>query len=104
MKRKLAAFTLTGACLAAGACAMTPPPKPADPQAAMAAYTCDASAAQGMIGMAATADTGNRIQAATGSSRFRWLAPNSVMTMDYRKERVNVYYDDKMVITKITCG
>lgn len=38
------------------------------------------------------------------SAPVRVLAPNSIMTMDHRPDRMNVYHNDKGVIEKITCG
>lgn len=35
---------------------------------------------------------------------YRMLSPNSAMTMDYRADRINVEFDDKQVVTKVSCG
>lgn len=34
----------------------------------------------------------------------RVLGPDSIMTMDYRSDRMNVYHSNKGVIEKIVCG
>ncbi|WP_427964733.1 I78 family peptidase inhibitor [Altererythrobacter sp.] len=67
-------------------------------------YICDAAAAQGHIGHDATQAMGAAIQKDSGARTLRWGPPNSAWTMDYRKDRVNVRYDDGMKITEITCG
>ena len=35
---------------------------------------------------------------------LRVLGPNSVATMDYRPERMNVHVDASDIVTQITCG
>lgn len=66
--------------------------------------TCDAAPAQYHIGHDATAEMGAAIMKDTGAQTLRWGPPDSVWTMDYRVERVNVRYDRDMKITEITCG
>lgn len=65
---------------------------------------CDATPAQGMIGMKADSAAGQKILALTGSETLRWAPPNAALTMDYRPNRVTVSYDETMVIDRITCG
>ena len=77
--------------------ASAPPPAEVD-------YTCNAAAAQGHIGHDATQGMGAAIQRDAGARTLRWGPPKSAWTMDYRKGRVNVRYDDGMKITEITCG
>jgi hypothetical protein len=69
-----------------------------------ASMTCNAAAALGHLGHDATEAMGQAILKDSGASILRWGPPNSVWTMDYREDRVNVRYDDKMKITEITCG
>lgn len=66
--------------------------------------TCKAEAAQYHIGHDATQAMGTAILKDAGARTLRWGPPNSAWTMDYREDRVNVRYDDKMKITDITCG
>lgn len=74
------------------------------PQAAPAPLTCKAEPAQYHVGHDATQAMGNAILKDSGARTLRWGPPNSAWTMDYREDRVNVRYDDKMKITDITCG
>jgi hypothetical protein len=74
------------------------------PSAPAAGGTCDAAPAQYHIGHDATAEMGAAIMKDTGAQTLRWGPPDSVWTMDYRVERVNVRYDRDMKITEITCG
>ena len=85
------------------ACATTP--EGMDPAEAPAAPArCDAAAVQSLIGQRATAELGARLLAASGARQLRWGPPDSAMTMDYREDRLNVFYDRAMVIERITCG
>lgn len=66
--------------------------------------TCNAQPAQYHVGHDATQAMGTAILKDSGARTLRWGPPNSAWTMDYREDRVNVRYDDKMKITGITCG
>jgi hypothetical protein len=77
--------------------AVPPPPRPGE-------MACNAEPAQYHIGHDATQAMGNAILKDSGARTLRWGPPNSAWTMDYREDRVNVRYDDKMKITGITCG
>ncbi len=85
------------------ACATTPPPgeipPPRPPQG-----ICTAEPARQLVGQQATSETGARALALAGAARLRWGPPDSAFTMDYREDRVNVFYDRRMAITKVTCG
>lgn len=69
-----------------------------------AAGQCDAEAVQIHLGERANQTLGARILEGSGASILRWGPPNSAWTMDYREDRVNVRYDEEMIITAITCG
>lgn len=66
--------------------------------------TCDAGAAQGFVGQKATTEAGASILAASRAKTLRWGPPRSAWTMDYREDRINVRYNDAMIITTVTCG
>ena len=71
---------------------------------APAAMACTADAAKSHIGHDATQAMGDAILKDSGARSLRWGPPGSAWTMDYREDRVNVRYDEKMKITDITCG
>ncbi len=77
--------------------AVPPPPRPG-------AMACNAEAAQYHVGHDATQAMGRAILKDSGARSLRWGPPNGAWTMDYREDRVNVRYDDKMKITEVTCG
>ncbi|MEZ5680474.1 MAG: I78 family peptidase inhibitor [Erythrobacter sp.] len=87
------------------ACATTPPAE-APPAEAPAApdRTCDASGLAAHIGHTASQASGATLLELSGAQTLRWGPPNSVWTMDYRADRLNVRYDGDMKITAITCG
>ena len=86
--------------LAACMTAAEPPAAPERPEGG----TCNADAVQHFLGKNATADAGSAILEESGARTLRWGSPNSAWTMDYRQDRVNVRYDDDMVIEEINCG
>jgi hypothetical protein len=75
--------------------AVPPPPVP---------MVCNAAAAQYHVGHDATQSMGEAILKDAGARTLRWGPPNAAWTMDYRQDRVNVQYNEKMKIEKITCG
>lgn len=82
-------------------CTTTPPETP--PQNASGG-TCNADAGTPFIGQTATTALGGQILSATGARTLRWGPPGGAMTMDYREDRVNVFYDDAQVIDRVTCA
>lgn len=65
---------------------------------------CSADGLDAWIGKQATVESGTDVVRKSGAGRIRWIPPRSAVTMDYREDRVNVSYDDNMVITSIKCG
>mgnify|MGYP002785921067 CR=1 FL=1 len=68
------------------------------------AAICNAQPVQSYIGQRADQALGAAILKASGARSLRWGPPNSVWTMDFREDRVNVQYDERLIITQITCG
>lgn len=90
---------LAAAGLVAG-CATTD----AADKAAPAPMVCNAEAAKAHVGKTASQERGAAILKGSGARTLRWGPPRGAWTMDYRQDRVNVRYDEGMVITGITCG
>ena len=65
---------------------------------------CNAEPAQAFVGQKADAASGLAIRQATGADMLRWGPPRSALTMDFRRGRVTVAYDDAMTITRVSCG
>lgn len=73
-----------------------PPPAPGD--------TCRAAPGQVYIGRTASAAVGAELLRATDSRELRWVAPDMVVTADYKFGRLTVTYDRTMTITMISCS
>jgi Peptidase inhibitor I78 family len=67
-------------------------------------FECSAEAAQYGIGQKTSVALATELMKKTGSKTLRWMPPRSAATMDFRNDRLNIAYDDAMVITQINCG
>lgn len=77
-----------------------PQPRP-DP----GANACNPDKVGPWIGKKATAAVRAEVEKATGAKRTRWLYPDSIVTMDYREDRLNVTMDKGTdVIRSAKCG
>lgn len=113
---------LATACLLA-ACSTNPPQSdiPAPPTAPVAGesagasdptpvhgvtpgHKCTERGTESFIGRQAGETTGNAILKASNAAVLRWSPPNTMLTMDYREDRVTVWIDAAKKITKIRCG
>ena len=96
------ALPIAAATLALGACASIP--ADGEPPVRAPLRACEAKDAQRFVGQKADQVTAAAVLAATGSSRLRWLPPGAIVTMEFATERVNVSYDNAMIVTRVTCG
>ena len=92
----LAAPVLLSACVSA--------PKDAAPEPMPDMGECNAAPAQPFVGKLSTPERNVEIQRLTGSQSLRWIGPGQAVTMDYRPDRVNVFYDEQKFVTQISCG
>lgn len=76
-------------------------PPAAEPPAAAA---CDADAADGVVGRAATTEVVEQARVAAGAAVARTLAPGQVVTMEFRGDRLNLMVDEANVVTGVRCG
>jgi Peptidase inhibitor I78 family len=65
---------------------------------------CDASKAQSVIGRSRSAETGAEALRLTGAKALRWIAPGTMVTMDYREDRLNLRVDPAGKVVKVDCG
>lgn len=65
---------------------------------------CDATQLQYAIGQKSSAALGTKLMQESGAKTLRWMPPRTAATMDFRSDRLNIAYDDSMVITAIDCG
>lgn len=87
----LAGLTLLGACFSSDP--ETPPAVPPSPSDA-----CEASQLQGLVGHDKAVLNVSKLD-----KPVRMIGPAMAVTDDYRPDRVNVEYDAKGVITRISC-
>lgn len=67
-------------------------------------FTCNAAAAQTMIGQTASQALGTDAVRVTRARTMRWITPDGAYTMDYRTDRLNIHVDGRNRITRIVCG
>lgn len=63
--------------------------------------TCGAAEHQALVGQNVSALEGAGL---TPSAKLRVLGPDTMATMDFRSDRLNVKHDEDGVITALTCG
>lgn len=100
----LTARSLTAcAMLGLAACSADAPPA-AGPPPAREQPDCGAGALGSYIGTPGTDAAIAAIQSWRGDKPLRVLKPGSMMTMDYRFDRLNIELDAKGVIKTVRCG
>jgi Peptidase inhibitor I78 family len=67
-------------------------------------FSCAAESVQYAIGQKTSVELGSKLVKESGSQTLRWLPPRSAATMDYRQDRLNIAYDDDMIITRVNCS
>jgi hypothetical protein len=74
------------------------------PEKGAGGFECSAESAQYAVGQKTSVTLATELMKKTGSRTLRWIPPRTPVTMDLRYDRLNIAYDDAMVITQITCG
>ena len=82
-------------------CAATPPSEEVPVHGAGA---CDSAKAQKLVGREATSALAKEALRLTGASMMRWIAPDSVVTQDYREDRLNIHVDADNKVVRFACG
>ena len=65
---------------------------------------CKPFAENRFVGQTATQALGAEILETTGAKTFQWVGPDTMVTMDFRPDRVRVSYDADLVVTSVRCG
>lgn len=65
---------------------------------------CEAKAAEFAIGKAASPALLEQARTRAGAQNARFLAPNDMVTLEYRSDRLNLNTDASRVVTRINCG
>jgi len=66
--------------------------------------TCKIEALGDLVGKRASDARADVMLARSGARTLRWIAPNDVVTMDFRNDRLNVYVDGASRIERFTCA
>lgn len=66
--------------------------------------TCNAEAAQSLVGRSASEAVVKQAVAASGAKSVRVIPHDGMVTMDYRGDRLNIQLDEQGKIVAITCG
>jgi hypothetical protein len=67
-------------------------------------FTCNAARVQGLVGQTASQAVGTDAVRGSGARTMRWIAPGTMVTMDYRTDRLNIHLDAQNKVTRIVCG
>ena len=65
---------------------------------------CDAGPAQSQLGETYTEALGQQLQELTGATILRAVHEGDPVTMDFRPERLTVFWNDAGQVVKISCG
>lgn len=56
------------------------------------------------VGKTATSEMGSAILRDANAASLRWIRPGDAVTMDYRRDRINVKLTNDIVVTGFSCG
>jgi len=99
-------ITLGAALLLLAACTTTAesePPAAASGEPA-AGQDCNAEGLHDLVGRPATAELGAEALQRSHARTLRWIRPNSMITMDYSVQRLNINLDAQDRAESFTCG
>ena len=81
------------------------PPAEAEAEAPVHGGTgCDAAPASKLVGREATSELGAEALRLSGARALRWIPEGSMVTMDYREDRLNIHLDRGNKVVRIACG
>jgi hypothetical protein len=79
--------------------------QPASPTAATTiGGACRNDNLQQFVSQPATGDLGTRILAASGARSLQWVAAGTMVTMEFREDRVRVALDERNNVQRVSCG
>lgn len=101
---KMRFFLAAMTCPVLAACSTTSTEPEIPERGVTPGYICKADGLETLVGRQANSQIGADALKQSGAKRLRWIAPNTAVTKDFRQDRLNISYDDNMVITRINCG
>lgn len=102
--RSLAMLTLLALAACAGPAREAPYTTTPVPEKEASGFECSADAAQYAVGQKTSVELASELIKKTGARTLRWIPPRTAVTMDFRTDRLNIEYDDAMVIIRVNCG
>ncbi len=75
----------------------TPPPPRAE-------GACHADRVEKLVGTVLTDAAADHARRRAGARTMRVLPPDSMMTMDFRPDRLNIFLGPDKLVTKVNCG
>ena len=94
--------SLAAAAAALAACA--PVASAADQPLDHGAGACDAGRAQYLVGRPSSSELAAEAMRRSGAQVFRWLPEGTIITMEYRADRLNIELDRTNKVKAIRCG
>lgn len=82
-----------------GACAAQSPPVVGDSN-----QVCKADGLDDLVGQPGTSALAADALKRSGAKTLRWIQPGMMVTMDFRRDRLDVHLDEHQVVTKLSCG
>lgn len=79
-------------------------PEMDEPEDLSAGEPCDPAIFADYIGRQATQELAAEMMSLAGAELMRWINPDSVVTMDFRPNRLNIYLDAEGKIERANCG
>lgn len=80
------------------------PPPETYPVRGDSGHVCNVGKAKTLVGRRRSARVEAEALLLTGAASLRWIAPNTMVTMDYRPDRLNLHLDRRGRILRINCG
>ena len=65
---------------------------------------CKDEGLSSFVGQDATEATGSELLKQSGSNALRWVPKDSMVTMEFRADRVTAYLDANNKIERVSCG
>ncbi len=97
-------LALAGVVLLAGCSTTAPVEREIPIRGETPGYACREEGVSRFAGQPASADTGAEILRVSGAKTLRWIPEGGVITMDLRRDRVNVRLDRQNRIESVSCG
>lgn len=80
------------------------PPQPIPARGEPSGGTCDSSAIQDFVGRERSPEVEAELLEASGAATVRWVPEGTMVTMEYRSDRVTAYLDAANRIESISCS